>query len=172
MPNRVAIDTGDIKRYDPLKKLFFGLNIKEADNDITEYLLSIGYEDPTYELGSRSKLPEEKRAENQYLSTVLPLVVEIAKEQSTSGPLRGETKREINQVARSIVKNTLATAKEEFLEDGYASPYATAVDDLSRIPRDDRKFAIVQFKKFNNGRSPDPTELTDLLQLIEFADIY
>tara|TARA_R100001463_G_scaffold42621_4_gene89281 strand:- start:2337 stop:5915 length:3579 start_codon:yes stop_codon:yes gene_type:complete len=172
MPNRVAIDTGDIKRYDPLKKLFFGLNIKEADNDITEYLLSIGYEDPTYELGSRSKLPEEKRAENQYLSTVLPLVVEIAKEQSTSGPLRGETKKEINQVARSIVKNILATAKNEFLEDGYASPYATAVDDLSRIPRDDRKFAIVQFKKFNNGRSPDPTELTDILQLIEFADIY
>ena len=73
MPNRVSINTGDIKRYDPLKKLFLGLNIKEADNDVTEYLLEIGFEDPTYELGSKSKIPAEKRAENQYLSVVLAL---------------------------------------------------------------------------------------------------
>ena len=97
LPNRVAIDTGDIKRYDPLKKLFLGLNIKEADNDITEYLLEIGFEDPTYELGSRSKIPSEKRAENQYLSAILPLITEVSKDLASD---MGDTKSEERKSTR------------------------------------------------------------------------
>jgi|13_taG_2_1085334.scaffolds.fasta_scaffold03249_5 hypothetical protein len=167
LPNRVAIDTGDIKRYDPLKKLFLGLNIKEADNDITEYLLEIGFEDPTYELGSRSKIPSEKRAENQYLSAILPLITEVSKDLASD---MGDTKSEQHKIARKYVKDLLADAKQEFLTDGYASPYAVAVDDLSRVPYDDRQYAQIMFKKLNDGRNPDPRSLPDLLQLIELSD--
>ena len=170
MPNRVAIDTGDIKRYDPLKKLFLGLNIKEADNDVTEYLLSIGYENPTYQLGSRSKIPEEKRAENKHLSTILPFVVDLAKKMSTSGPLKGNTKSEEQKIARKFIRDMLGDAKQEFMTDGFASPYASAVDDLSRVPIDDRQYAVIQFKKLNNGRNPDPTNLTDITMLLELSD--
>jgi hypothetical protein len=167
LPNRVAIDTGDIKRYDPLKKLFLGLNIKEADNDVTEYLLEIGFEDPTYELGSRSKIPSEKRAENQYLSAILPLITEVSKDLASD---MGDTKSEQNKIARKYVKDLLADAKQEFLTDGFASPYAVAVDDLSRVPYDDRQYAQIMFKKLNDGRNPDPRSLPDLLQLIELSD--
>jgi hypothetical protein len=167
LPNRVAIDTGDIKRYDPLKKLFFGLNVKAADNDVTEYLLEIGFEDPTYELGSRSKIPEEKRAENKYLSSILPLVTDLAKDLSGK---QGDTKSEEHKIARKLVRDMLADAKQEFLTDGYASPYAVAVDDLSRVPYDDRQYAQIMFKKFNDGRSPDPRSLEDLMQLLELSD--
>lgn len=167
LPNRVAIDTGDIKRYDPLKKLFLGLNIKEADNDVTEYLLEIGFEDPTYELGSRSKIPSEKRAENQYLSAILPLITEVSKDLASD---MGDTKSEQHKIARKYVKDLLADAKQEFLTDGYASPYAVAVDDLSRVPYDDRQYAQIMFKKLNDGRNPDPRSLPDLLQLIELSD--
>jgi hypothetical protein len=167
LPNRVAIDTGDIKRYDPLKKLFLGLNIKEADNDVTEYLLEIGFEDPTYELGSRSKIPSEKRAENQYLSAILPLITEVSKDLASD---MGDTKSEQHKIARKYVKDLLADAKQEFLTDGFASPYAVAVDDLSRVPYDDRQYAQIMFKKLNDGRNPDPRSLPDLLQLIELSD--
>tara|TARA_R110000787_G_C13435370_1_gene445898 strand:+ start:1196 stop:4783 length:3588 start_codon:yes stop_codon:yes gene_type:complete len=176
LPNRVSINTGDIKRYDPLKKLFFGLNIKEADNDITEYLLSIGYENPTYELGSRSKIPEEKRAENKHLSAILPFVVNLAKKMSTTGFLKGTNKSEEEKVARKFIRDMLGDAKQEFMTDGFASPYASAVDDLSRVPKDDRQYAIIQFRKLNktkefpNGRDPDPTVLNDIIMLLELSD--
>lgn len=167
MPNRVAINTGDIKRYDPLKKLFLGLNIKEADNDVTEYLLEIGFEDPTYELGSKSKIPAEKRAENQYLSVILPLITEVTKDIAAG---RGETKSEKHKIARKYIKDMLADAKQEFLTEGYASPYATAVDDLSRVPYDDRQYAQLMFKKLNEGRKPDPRSLEDIMLLLELAE--
>ena len=167
MPNRVAINTGDIKRYDPLKKLFLGLNIKEADNDVTEYLLGIGFEDPTYELGSKSKIPAEKRAENQYLSVILPLITEVTKDIAAG---MGETKSEKNKIARKYIKDMLADAKQEFLTEGYASPYATAVDDLSRVPYDDRQYAQLMFKKLNKGRKPDPRSLEDIMLLLELAE--
>ena len=167
MPNRVSINTGDIKRYDPLKKLFFGLNIKEADSDLTEYLLEIGFEDPTYELGSRSKVPSEKRAENKYLSAILPLVTEVSKDLSQK---MGGNKSEQHKIARKYIKDLLADAKQDFLTDGFASPYATAVDDLSRVPYDDRQYAQIMFKKVNKGRSPDPRSLEDIMMLLELAE--
>ena len=167
MPNRVSINTGDIKRYDPLKKLFFGLNIKEADSDLTEYLLEIGFEDPTYELGSRSKVPSEKRAENKYLSAILPLVTEVSKDMSQK---IGGNKSEQHKIARKYIKDLLADAKQDFLTDGFASPYATAVDDLSRVPYDDRQYAQIMFKKLNNGRSPDPRSVEDIMMLLELAE--
>lgn len=167
MPNRVSINTGDIKRYDPLKKLFFGLNIKEADSDLTEYLLEIGFEDPTYELGSRSKVPSEKRAENQYLSAILPLVTEVSKDIAED---MGGNKSEKNKIARKYIKDLLADAKQDFLTDGFASPYATAVDDLSRVPYDDRQYAQIMFKKLNDGRSPDPRSVEDIMMLLELAE--
>ena len=167
MPNRVSINTGDIKRYDPLKKLFLGLNIKEADSDLTEYLLEIGFEDPTYELGSRSKVPSEKRAENQYLSAILPLVAEVSKELAQD---MGGSKSEQHKIARKYIKDLLADAKQDFLTDGFASPYATAVDDLSRVPYDDRQYAQIMFKKLNEGRSPDPRSLEDIRMLLELAE--
>ena len=89
---------------------------------------------------------------------------------STSGPLKGNTKSEEQKIARKFIRDMLGDAKQEFMTDGFASPYASAVDDLSRVPIDDRQYAVIQFKKLNNGRNPDPTNLTDITMLLELSD--
>ena len=40
----------------------------EADSEMTKYLNEIGFGDPTWELGSKSKVPEVRLAENKILS--------------------------------------------------------------------------------------------------------
>jgi hypothetical protein len=64
----------------------------------------------------------------------------------------------------------LSDAKQQFLTEGYASPYATAVDDLSRVPYDDRQYAQIMFKKLNDGRKPDPRSLEDIMMLLELSE--
>ena len=167
MPFRVSIDTGSIKRFDPATKLFTGLNIKDADNDITEYLLQLGYEDPTYELGSRARIPSEKRAENAFLSGILPTLANTARDISEN---MSTDLGEQRKIADKYLVDMLNEAKQQFIEDGYASPYAMAVDELSRVPKRDRDYARILFKQFNEGREPDVRNIRDIRILIELAD--
>jgi hypothetical protein len=134
-------------------------------NEMTEYLTSIGFDDPTYDLGSKSRIPSEKRAENWYLSAVLPMAVEIGKQVAES---EGATKREQNILARNYIKNIMQDGKNDFVNEGIGSPMAKAVDKLSRMPSDQRRASVVRFRLYND-REPDLSSISDLQQLMEFS---
>ena len=165
LPARVSITTGEIDRFDSAIKLFFGINKKDMPDEMTEYLTSIGFDDPTYDLGSKSRIPSEKRAENWYLSAVLPMAVEIGKQVAES---EGANKREQNVLARNYIKNIMQDGKNDFVNEGIGSPMAKAVDKLSRMPSDQRKAAVVRFRLYND-REPDLSSISDLQQLMEFS---
>ena len=165
LPARVDIVTGDARRFDPFTKLAFGLSVRERDSEMAEYLASIGYDDPTYQLGSKSKIPSQRRAENAYISMALPLLVEGAEYYSET--LATEKKDKID-VARKFLNDTIAAAKGDFDEKGFSAPEAKLVDQLSRTKKVDRKYAFFMFRQVN-GRPPDLTEVEDLQQLIELS---
>ena len=165
LPARVSITTGDIQRFDSGTKLFFGINKKDMPDDMAEYLTSIGFDDPTYDLGSRSRIPSEKRVENTYLSAILPLAVEIGKEVAET---EGQTKKDQNILARNYIKNILDEGKSDFVNAGIGSPMAKAVDKLSRMPADKRRSSVVKFRLYNN-REPDLSSMVDLQQLMKLS---
>jgi len=167
LPARQTIDKGPMNRPNAALKLFAGLNVREKDNDVTDYLIELGYSDPSYELGSRSRVPSERRRANEFMSMSLPIVVDIAK---TIAKTNSTTKKEEYAIARKYLNDGLAKLREEYSLSGTASPLAQAIDSLNRVPKVDRSYAMVQFKKLNDGRPPDVTNLSDLSILLELAE--
>ena len=165
LPARVSITTGDIERFDSATKLFFGINKKDMPDEMTEYLTSIGFDDPTYDLGSKSRIPSEERVENMYLSAILPMAVEIGKEVAET---EGTSKRDQNILARNYIKNIMDEGKADFVNQGIGSPMAKAVDKLSRMPADKRRASVVRFRLYND-REPDLSSIADLQQLMELS---
>jgi hypothetical protein len=166
LPTRQTIDKGPMPRPNAALKLFAGLNVREKDSDVTDYLIELGYSDPTYELGSKSRIPSERRQENEFISVSLPLVVDIAK---SLGQLNGDTKKEEYVIARKYLTDGLSKLRVEYGLSGMASPLAQAIDSLNRIPKVDRAYAMVQFKKLNGGKPPDVMDVVDLQLLIELS---
>jgi|TARA_R110000850_G_scaffold201115_1_gene327045 hypothetical protein len=170
LPARQTIEKGTMERPNAALKLFAGLNVREKDNDVTEYLVEIGYGNPTFELGSKSRVPSERRQENEFISMSLPLIVDIAKSMATN---RSSSKKEEYTIARKYVDDGLATLRNDYRVQGLASPVAQAIDELSRVPKVDRKYALLQFRKLNRGREPDVTDVVDLQMLIQLSeDVY
>lgn len=165
LPARVDIVTGDARRFDPFTKLAFGLSIRERDSDMAEYLATIGYDDPTYQLGSKSRIPSQKRAENAYISMALPLLVEGAEYFADT---MATTKKDKINVGRKYLDDTIAAAKGDFDERGFSAPEAKLVDKLSRTKKVDRKYAFFMFRQVN-GRPPDLTEVADLQLLLDLT---
>ena len=165
LPARVSITRGDIERVDPAYKLFFGLNKKAIETDMEEYLTSIGYDDPTYQLGSRSKIPSEKRAENWYLSQVLPMAVDIARGFSEE---YATTEKDKIKVSRKFLTDILDQSKNEFVASNYSSPMAQAVERLSKLGKVDRQYALLMFKE-EFGEAPDLTSLEDISILVNMS---
>jgi hypothetical protein len=100
----------------------------------------------------------------------LPLIVDIAKSMATN---RSSSKKEEYTIARKYVDDGLATLRNDYRVQGLASPVAQAIDELSRVPKVDRKYALLQFRKLNRGREPDVTDVVDLQMLIQLSeDVY
>ena len=167
LPQRVDVIKGAKERPDAASRLALGLTITERDSDVTDYLKEIGFADATYELGSKSRIPENKIAENEYISIYLPMMVEIAKEYASEQP----TKKEEHLTARKIVKDTADALREEFNDPqfGDADQQAIVADQLRRLDGDSRKYGVMRFKQQNNGRLPDIESLEDLTELLEYS---
>lgn len=88
LPQRVDVMKGPKERPDAASRLALGLTITGKDDDVTDYLKEIGFADATYELGSKSRIPENKIAENEYISIYLPMMVEIAREIASEQPTK------------------------------------------------------------------------------------
>lgn len=171
LPNRVRIDTGKMSRPDPASKLYAGLTITERDSDIADYLKEIGFSDATYQLGSKSRIPENKLAENEFISAVFPTMVEIVKDLAEG--THPDNTREQHLFARKEIRNVAEDLRNQFNDPqfGNASQTAIIIDELSRLNADDRRYGIVMFKKNNDGRLPDLTDLSDLLEYSEYSSI-
>ncbi len=167
LPQRVDVMKGPKERPDAASRLALGLTITGKDDDVTDYLKEIGFADATYELGSKSRIPENKIAENEYISIYLPMMVEIAREIASEQP----TKKEEHLMARKIVKETAIALREEFNDPqlGDADQQAIVADQLRRLDADSRKYGVMRFKQQNDGRLPDIESLDDLIELLEYA---
>jgi len=169
LPARQTIDKGTMERPNAALKLFGGLSVREKDNDITDYLVEIGFGDPTFELGSKARVPSERRNENELISISLPLVVEIAKTMAQS---EATSKKEEYTIARKYVNDGLRDLRSEYQMEGMSSALVQIVDQLNRVPKIDRSYALLQFKKIT-GRDPDVNSIADLTTLIDLAeDVY
>ena len=168
LPQRVSIDQGKIQRPDSAARLYAGLTIRERDSDTREYLREIGYSDATYQLGSRSKIPENKIAMNEFMSNVFPTLVEVARNVAESQFVE---KKEQHIAARKYIKDVATDLREEFNDPriGGASELAVVADQLARLSKEERNFGILMFRSYNEARLPDITSLSDLTAVYEYA---
>ena len=166
LPTRMTIDKGPMQRPNAALKLFAGLTVRERDSDITDYLIEIGYGDPTYELGSKSRIPSERRKENEYISMSLPMVVDLAKEMSQSTT---DNKKDEYTKARKFVTDFTKGLRTDYRLKGISSPLATSIEELSRVPKVDRKYGMLQFEKISDEPF-DVTNVTHIQLVIGFAE--
>jgi len=169
LPQRIGIDGKKINRPNSAYRLYLGLSIAERDSDTISYLKDIGYGDPTYELGSKSRIPENKLAENEYISAVLPTMVDVVKE-LVEDKHGDDSKRKQNLFARKLVREAANSIREEFNDPNYggASQVAIIVDSLQRVNKEDRRYGIQMFKE-KNGRIPNIKSLEDMTEYAEYC---
>ncbi len=167
LPERYLIDKGELDRPNSPAKLYGGLTMTEADSEMTKYLNEIGFGDPTWELGSKSNVPEVRLAENKILSKALPDLVNIVREKAKDKPTQKE--------AYAYAKEQLKIARGDILRmfydgtRGKAPPIAIVVDRLSRLSAGQRKEGVSKFKAFNQGRLPDTSNIKDMIALEKYA---
>ena len=171
LPQRVNILRGKMQRPDSAARLYAGLTITERDSDVEDYLKEIGYGEPTFQLGSKSRVPANQIAENEFISAVLPTMVEVVQELAET--IEPNDKNARNLFARKEIKNVANDLRQEFNDPylGDVSPAAVLVDELSRLSKEDRKYGIVTFKRNNDGRLPDIRSLEDLMEYAEYCKI-
>lgn len=169
LPQRIGIDGKKINRPNSAYRLYLGLSIADRDSDTISYLKNIGYGDPTYELGSKSRIPENKLAENEYISAVLPTMVDVVKE-LVEDKHGDDSKRKQNLFARKLVREAANSIREEFNDPDYggASQVAIIVDSLQRVNQEDRRYGIQMFKE-KNGRIPNIKSLKDMTEYAEYC---
>jgi len=171
LPQRVNIVRGKQQRPDSAARLYAGLTITERDSDVEDYLKEIGYGEPTFQLGSKSRVPANQIAENEFISAVLPTMVEVVQELAET--MEPNDKNARNLFARKEIKNVANELRQEFNDPylGDVSPAAVLVDELSRLSKEDRQYGIVTFKRNNDGRLPDIRSLEDLMEYAEYCKI-
>ena len=171
LPQRVRIDGKKLQRPDAASRLFLGLTVTERDSETISYLKDVGFADPTYQLGSRSRIPANKLAENEFISAALPAMVDIVQELAKD--MHPDDKRKQNIFARKGISQATRSLRDDFNDPQYggASQVAIIVDTLSRLNKDDRKYGIVMFKDNNDGRLPDIRSLEDMMEYAEYCKI-
>lgn len=171
LPQRINIVRGQLQRPDSAARLYAGLTITERDSDVEDYLKEIGYGEPTFQLGSKSRIPANQIAENEFISAVLPTMVEVVQELAET--MEPNDKNARNLFARKEIKNVADDLRQEFNDPylGDVAPAAVIVDELSRMNKEDRKYGIVLFKRNNDGRLPDLRSLEDLMEYAEYCKI-
>ena len=169
LEQRISIDGKKLQRPDSAYRLYLGLSMTERDSKTISYLKEIGFSDPTYQLGSKSRLAKNKIAENKLISSALPSMVSISRGLAKKRHPDDKTKQHL--MARKLIREAAGNLREEFNDPDYgsSSQVAIIVDTLSRLNEADRKYGIVMFKENNNGRLPDIGSLSDMAEYAQYA---
>jgi len=78
LPPRLTMFGGVKSRVSPLSRVALGINLSTRDKPAGEYLERLGYKD--WKLGSTSRVPSIRNAENAHLTKIMPEIVEALKQ--------------------------------------------------------------------------------------------
>ena len=183
LPRREFLFSEGKQRPNPFVKGIFGINMFEKDEDYGQFFKELGYTE--WKLGSRSKIPTQKRNENQVIRNILPAIAnlgmalrsqyeadydrlvergisvgDLTKEKWVSSKLKVTLDKQLSR-AKSIA----GTVGEKDV-----SREAIAHDSWRKIPKNARSSAMTRFLEMK-GRDPDLTNLKDMNLLIGIAKI-
>ena len=181
LPPREFLFSQDKQRPNPLVKGVFGINMFEKDEDYGQFFKQLGYTE--WKLGSRSKIPSQKRNENQLIRTMLPAISNygkalqedfefdydrlisnekdvggLSKEKWVSSKVKVELNKQLNK-AKSIAGS---------VGQRDVSREAIAHDSWRKIPKTARSSAMTRFIEMK-GQKADLTSLDDMNLLIGIA---
>ena len=165
-PNRQLLHTDNSKRINVGTRLIAGLNFKEADSKEVEFLKSIGYGEPTYELGSRNRNKKMQAKENAALRERLPLIVNVVKNVVEMDGYK-EGSKEYYIAAKKHTSDMVGYIKGITRTEN-SNAVQGASDKLRRMKNVDLKYAIQEFKKAR-GENPNLGSLRDLETLLEYG---
>tara|TARA_R110000796_G_scaffold236567_1_gene356048 strand:- start:33 stop:3977 length:3945 start_codon:yes stop_codon:yes gene_type:complete len=165
-PTRQFLHTDSSKRINVGTRLIAGLNFKEADSKEVEFLKSIGYGDPTYELGSRNRNKKMQAKENAALRERLPLIVNVVKNVVEMDGYK-EGSKEYYIAAKKHTSDMVGYIKGITRTEN-SNAVQGASDKLRRMKNVDLKYAIQEFKKAR-GENPNLGSLRDLETLLEYG---
>ncbi len=165
-PTRQFLHTDSSKRINVGTRLVAGLNFKEGDSKEVEFLKSIGYGDPTYELGSRNRNKKMQAKENAALRERLPLIVDVVKNVVEMDGYK-EGSKEYYIAAKKHTSDMFGYIKGITRTEN-ANAIQGASDKLRRMKSVDLKYAIQRFKEAR-GDNPNLGSLRDLETLLEYG---
>ena len=181
LPPREFLFSQDKQRPNPLVKGIFGINMFEKDEDYGQFFKQLGYTE--WKLGSRSKIPTQKRNENQIIRTILPAVANLGRAlqaeyeseydilvnrgQETGGLSKDKW---VSSKLKVTLDKQLTKAKSLAGQVGEkdVSRESLAHDSWRKIPKNARSSAMTRFLEIKN-RDPELTDLKDMELLIGIA---
>jgi len=174
---------GVLKVEYPLSRIALGLNISTKDKPEGEYLERLGYKD--WKLGSTSRVPSIRNAENNHLTKIMPEIVGAVKQyevdlrekyNKNKSSLESEYTEEeyVTTKIRPLIDAQFKAAKAEIKGAGLGgtSQYVRNLIQYRRISPNYRRDASLQFFEMDRkggNRMPDPTSKEDLAELVIIA---
>ena len=184
LPSRLTMFGGSKSRVSPLSRVALGFNLSTRDKPAGEYLERLGFQD--WKLGSTSRVPSIRNAENSYLTDMMPLIVDKIKEREET--LRDEYRRKdpdsvlvkeyteesfVTTSLRPLVQKQFDAKKKGIIKKAGlagASPYVRAIMEYRRLKPDYRQQASLEFVD-TFGYTPDPTSKEDIQKLVVIGRI-
>lgn len=185
LPPRLTMFGGVKSRVSPLSRVALGINLSTRDKPAGEYLERLGYKD--WKLGSTSRVPTIRNAENAHLTEIMPEIVEVVKQyendlrekyNNNKASLKGQYTEEeyVTTKIRPVIDAQFRAAKSEIKGAGLAgvSPYVRNLIEYRRITPNIRRDASLQFFEIDRkggNRMPDPASKDDLAELVKIAEV-
>ena len=185
LPPRLTMFGGVKSRVSPLSRVALGINLSTRDKPAGEYLEQLGYKD--WKLGSTSRVPTIRNAENAHLTKIMPEIVEVVKQyendlrekyNNNKASLKDQYTEEeyVTTKIRPVIDAQFRAAKSEIKGAGLAgvSPYVRNLIEYRRITPNIRRDASLQFFEIDRkggNRMPDPASKDDLAELVKIAEV-
>ena len=185
LPDRLTMFGGTKSRVSPLSRVALGINLSTKDKPAGEYLERLGYKD--WKLGSTSRVPSIRNAENAHLTEIMPEIVSAIKQyeidlrekyKNNKESLESEYKVEeyVTTKIRPLIDAQFKAAKAEIKSAGLGgtSQYVRNLIQYRRISPNYRRDASLQFFEMDRkggNRMPDPSSKEDLAELVKIAEV-
>jgi len=185
LPDRLTMFGGTKSRVSPLSRVALGINLSTRDKPAGEYLERLGYKD--WKLGSTSRVPSIRNAENAHLTEIMPEIVSAIKQYEID--LRKKYNKNKNSLESEYTEEAYVTTKIRPLIDaqfkaakaeikgaglGGTSQYVRNLIQYRRISPNYRRDASLQFFEMDRKggkRMPDPSSKEDLAELVKIAEV-
>ena len=185
LPPRLTMFGGVKSRVSPLSRVALGINLSTRDKPAGEYLERLGYKD--WKLGSTSRVPTIRNAENAHLTEIMPEIVEVVKQyeidlrkkyNKNKKSLESEYTEEayVTTKIKTLIDEQFKAAKAEIRGAGLGgtSQYVRNLIQYRRISPNYRRDASLEFFELDRKggkRMPDPASKDDLAELVKIAEV-